>query len=427
MLNIPPLHNPQTHQALRATLLLRTLAVAAAFMTMPVRESLPPGMTAGYAWIAPPLLGLNLTAIVYAKSLAVYLKRRPAWLAIDLLLAGGIILIGGGWRSSYFEYTLTTIIVCTILQQKKGAYASALVLALVSLLKNPLPQGDPIEIFQAGNWDMRLGATLFYVTAGLILGYFSTIVQRLNELSEERVVAARQHSAIRQKIDLAFDLHDRLKSRLSAIMLVAGALAKRQDHMESTSAKEIRRLWQWLNHFQMELNELVLSLKANEPDRPSGEDDIDLGLIAREEIRIFSEMTGFACALTSVEPGILIPKEMRPTLCAFISEALTNAWKHSERDRCTIRLSQDNGRVRLSVIDEGKGFDTSVAPSAGTSGLASMMRRSEALNGQLDIASSPDKGCCCTLCFAVSPAGLKPTVRATRNGSEGLDTACGQK
>jgi signal transduction histidine kinase len=419
MLNIAPLHHTQTHQALRATLLLRTLSVVAAFVTLPVRENLPPGMTAGYAWIAPPLLCLNLAAIVYAKSLAVYLKRRPVWLAIDLLLAGGIIIIGGGWRSSYFEYTLTTIIVFTILQHRKGAYVSALILALVSVIKNPLPQGDPIAIFQVDNWDMRMGAALFYITAGLILGYFSTIVQRLNELSEERVVAARQHSAIRQKIDLAFDLHDRLKSRLSAIMLVAGTLVKRQDTMEAASAKEIRRLWQWLNHFQMELNELVLSLKANESDTPGGGGYIDLDFVAREEVRIFSAMTGFTCALAPVGHDIMIPKEMRPTLCAFISEALANAWKHSERDRCTIRLSQDNGRVRISIMDKGKGFDTSVVPSAGTSGLASMMRRSEALKGQLDIASSPGKGCCCTLCFAVPTAGSKPTVRTAQNVAEG--------
>lgn len=79
----------------------------------------------------------------------------------------------------------------------------ALRLALASICKNPLPHGDTVQVFDVTNWDMRLSASLFYVTAGLILGYFSTIVERLNRLSEERIMEARGHGAIKQKLDLA--------------------------------------------------------------------------------------------------------------------------------------------------------------------------------------------------------------------------------
>jgi hypothetical protein len=115
----------QVHHALRATLALRIFAVLVAAFTLPVRENLPAEMATWYGRIAPPILCLNLAWLLYAKRLALYLERHPRWLAVDLVLTAGVIFTGGGWRSSYFEYTLTTIIIFTSLAGRKGACISA--------------------------------------------------------------------------------------------------------------------------------------------------------------------------------------------------------------------------------------------------------------------------------------------------------------
>jgi signal transduction histidine kinase len=394
----------QVRHALRATLALRIFAVLIAAFTLPVRENLPADMATWYGLIAPPLFCLNLAGIVFAKPLAAYLKRRPQWLTVDLILTVGVIFTGGGWRSSYFEYTLTTVILFTILAGRKGAYTSCAVLALAGICKNPLPQGDAVQIFDVTNWDMRLGASLFYVTAGLILGYFSTIVAQLNKLSEERIVEAREHGAIKQKLDLAFDLHDRLKSKLSAVMMVAGMLAKNpQATFDAQTTKDVQRLWRWLHYFQGELDRLVHSLKNEKPFTSNPNDHIDLCELANEETRILSTMTGFLWSIDSPRDPIMIPESLRPSLCAFISEALTNSWKHSGAKAGRIDLSRHDNQIRMKVIDDGKGFELERVDKHHASGLTSLARRCEELQGRLDIKTSPGQGCCCTLTFDVSP------------------------
>jgi signal transduction histidine kinase len=400
----------QVHHALRATLALRIFAVLIAGLTLPVRENLPADMMTWYGIIAPPLFCLNLAWLIFAKPLAAYLERHPGWLAVDLALTVGVIFTGGGWRSSYFEYTLTTVILFTILAGRKGAYVSGAVLAVAGLCKNPLPQGDAVQIFDVTNWDMRLGASLFYVTAGLILGYFSTIVERLNKLSEERIVEAREHGAIKQKLDLAFDLHDRLKSKLSAVMMVAGMLAKRPpEDFDAQTAKDVQRLWQWLHYFQGELDRLVHSLRDEKPQASRPDDYIDLCDLAREESRILSTMTGFPWSVESPPEPILIPESLRPALSAFISEALTNSWKHSGGKAGRIDLSRHNGRIRIMITDDGKGFELAGVDKHHASGLTSLARRCEELQGRLDIQTSPGQGCCCTLTISdTAPQPLEP-------------------
>jgi signal transduction histidine kinase len=417
----------QALHALRATLALRIFAVVIAAFTLPVRENLPVDMAGWYALIVVPLFCLNLAGIVFAKSLASFLERHPSWLAVDLLITVGVIFTGGGWRSSYFEYTLTTVVIFTIFANRRGAYISCAFLALASICKNPLPQGDAVQIFDVTNWDMRLGASLFYVTAGLILGYFSTIVERLNKLSEERIVEAREHGAIKQKLDLAFDLHDRLKSKLSAVIMVAGMLAKNpQATFNVQAAKDVQRLWQWLHYFQAELDRLVRSLKDEKPRACFQNSPINLCDLAKEESRILSTMTGFHWSVSSPREPILVPQTLRPVLCAFISEALTNSWKHSGVNEGRVDLSCRDSQIRMAVTDGGRGFELNGVDKHNASGLTSLARRCEELRGRLDITTSPGQGCCCALTFTVRPAPgqtgpgqTNPAAREPESGNIG--------
>ncbi len=83
-------------------------------------------------------------------------------------------------------------------------------------------------------------------------------------------------------------------------------------------------------------------------------------------------------------------------------EALTNALKHARPSLVRIELSFDLGQVRLSVQDNGRGFDPQ-APSAsgGGFGLTGMRERAERLQGQLTISSQPGQG---TEIVLVAPA-----------------------
>ncbi|HTU98816.1 MAG TPA: GAF domain-containing sensor histidine kinase, partial [Solirubrobacteraceae bacterium] len=74
----------------------------------------------------------------------------------------------------------------------------------------------------------------------------------------------------------------------------------------------------------------------------------------------------------------------------LVQEALTNAAKHGEATRATVSMVEDGAHVRVTVSDNGSGFD----PNAATAGfgLAGMRERVELLHGELSIVSAPGEG-----------------------------------
>jgi len=79
--------------------------------------------------------------------------------------------------------------------------------------------------------------------------------------------------------------------------------------------------------------------------------------------------------------------EVETALYRIIQEALTNAVKHAGASRVAVEARDDDGVLRLSVSDDGRGFDPE-APGAGF-GLAGMRERVLLLGGSLDVTSSP--------------------------------------
>jgi signal transduction histidine kinase len=70
------------------------------------------------------------------------------------------------------------------------------------------------------------------------------------------------------------------------------------------------------------------------------------------------------------------------------SEALANATKHSDASRIDVSLEQRDGRLLLSVRDDGVGG----ADAARGSGLVGLTDRVEALGGSIRVSSRPGKG-----------------------------------
>jgi two-component system, NarL family, sensor kinase len=84
------------------------------------------------------------------------------------------------------------------------------------------------------------------------------------------------------------------------------------------------------------------------------------------------------------------------SLYRFLQEALTNVARHAQATCVTVSLENEGDAVRLSVTDNGRGFD---APqvlgrerAASGLGLRGMQERIEALGGMLLISSQPGAG-----------------------------------
>ncbi len=71
--------------------------------------------------------------------------------------------------------------------------------------------------------------------------------------------------------------------------------------------------------------------------------------------------------------GVRYPRHVETAAWYLLSEALTNAVKHSGAGQVTVGLAQPSGRLVVEVRDDGRGFDPAAARGLGLSGLADRM------------------------------------------------------
>lgn len=79
-------------------------------------------------------------------------------------------------------------------------------------------------------------------------------------------------------------------------------------------------------------------------------------------------------------------------LFRIVQEALNNILKHAQAEHCRVRLERDVNCVRLTIADDGVGFDTALANSSRGLGLASIAERARMLSATLRIESRPASG-----------------------------------
>jgi signal transduction histidine kinase len=64
--------------------------------------------------------------------------------------------------------------------------------------------------------------------------------------------------------------------------------------------------------------------------------------------------------------------------------------RHAEATKVVVNVEDRRERLRLSIIDDGQGFDTNAQQRPGHHGLTNMHARAESLGGSLAIESDDD-------------------------------------
>jgi signal transduction histidine kinase len=100
-------------------------------------------------------------------------------------------------------------------------------------------------------------------------------------------------------------------------------------------------------------------------------------------------------------PGSL-PKEVSLCLFRVLQEALQNAVKHSGARQFRVELHGTSGEIRLTVIDQGVGFDQQEATNRHGLGLVSMQERTHMVGGEFSIQSEPSRGTTISVCVPLN-------------------------
>ena len=77
----------------------------------------------------------------------------------------------------------------------------------------------------------------------------------------------------------------------------------------------------------------------------------------------------------------------------IIQEALSNVRKHARAHCACVSFTSDGARARITVADDGQGFDLVAVGRQGEGfGLRAMRERAEGLGGTLAVTSCPGQG-----------------------------------
>ena len=224
--------------------------------------------------------------------------------------------------------------------------------------------------------------------------------EQLTELAQH-LQTAREDERSR----LARDLHDELGALLTAAKLDAARLKSRLGALTPEAADRLLHLNQTLN------SGIALKRRIIEDLRPSSLSN--LGLVAALEIqaREFADRSGLV-----VDAALeVVPLEASSELMVYrlVQEAFTNIAKYAQAKRVELKLWSNAGQVRVSVRDDGVGFDTSV-PRTSAHGLLGMRYRVEAEGGVMTLTAAPGQG---TLVEARLPQATLPVVDAAASAA----------
>jgi signal transduction histidine kinase len=355
--------------------------------------------------------------------------HEPSVRTVPLLLMGGFIalsVVHHAFSSRYAALThvflllQTAIVAALLFSEPRIDYYAILFIPLASIASRDLPSGKdlpwlvscctvPALVMIAGYGPAK-AVTLFpvYIAGVLVIGLYGRAARRAEEArarSEELLAAlqeanrklrvyadrAEKAAAAQERARLARELHDAVVQTVFSMNLTAEA-ARRERRPRKVRAL-LARVQELAGEALGETRSLVDELRprtiADEGLVRSLERHAAL-LKRRERLMVELSVLGSErCDAAASE-----------VLFRTAQEALANVVRHSGVKKARIELRFDADAVRLSLSDEGRGFDPSEDGKG--YGLIAMRERVEERGGAFTIRSAPGAG---TLIEARIPLG----------------------
>jgi len=220
-------------------------------------------------------------------------------------------------------------------------------------------------------------------------------MQGLEESHQER---ARQASQMRdllrrtmrmqedERRRIAGDIHDAVSPLITGALYQTRALEMTNGSTpEKVREEGLRAVDKLLEQASDELHGVIFDLRPPDLD--------DIGVVAAIEAFIQTiERAGLRCELDVVnEPGPLSP-EVRLGIYRIVQEALHNVVRHANADEAAVRIESTADRLRVTIRDNGSGFDPELSRRPTSLGLLSMRERAVAIGATFRIVSKPGSG-----------------------------------
>jgi len=198
-------------------------------------------------------------------------------------------------------------------------------------------------------------------------------------LAEESTRLARAEERAR----IAREIHDTLAQGLTAIALHLEGALHQLDRTPDRARQRLERALATARESLEEARRSVLNLRTPLDGKPLAEALVGLG-------RAFTSETGIRVKVRAGE-RLTLPLRVESELYRIAQEALANIHHHAHAREVGVVLALRAGRVRLTIRDDGRGFDPADIPES-SHGIQGMRERARLLGATLSVASRLSAG-----------------------------------
>jgi len=213
------------------------------------------------------------------------------------------------------------------------------------------------------------------------------VKQRLDQVERQRALE-------RERARIARDIHDDLGASLTRITLLSQSVRSEVEGKVEVAA-DVDQIYSTARELTRAMDEIVWAVNPKH-------DTLDslvtyLGRFAQQ----FLTPADIRCRLDVPLslPSWTLTSEIRHNTFLALKEALNNVVKHAAATEVRICLAVENEGFVLLVIDDGHGFDSSLALTSANSaragsgnGLINMQKRMEEIGGMCDWSTAPGEG-----------------------------------
>ena len=200
-----------------------------------------------------------------------------------------------------------------------------------------------------------------------------------------RIIEAQE----RERQLLSRQMHDGPAQSLTNLILQAEICERLFDIDPERARAELANLKNAVAATFQKVKGFILNL------RPMMLDDLGLLPTLRRYVDSFANNTGVLTRLLVIGKERRLVPHKEVTIFRLVQELLNNAYEYGHASNVQINLDLGDELVRVSVEDDGSGFELAealAAPDADRLGLATMRERVEMLGGQIHFDSGLGRG-----------------------------------
>jgi signal transduction histidine kinase len=259
---------------------------------------------------------------------------------------------------------------------------------------------------------------LLFLIEGIVISGLSQTLKAARRRAEanEREARGLQRDLLEvtdtEQRRIGYDLHDGLGQHLTGIAFMSKLVEQRLAAKALPEAEEARKISGLVNKAIGWTRDLARGLAPVDLDQEEG-----LASALKAVAESTGELYNAACRFEAVGDVHFRNPPVAIHLYRIAQEALNNAIRHGRPREVVVRLTRGAREIRVSVEDDGVGFDPASVGDGGM-GLRIMGYRAKMISGNLEVRRRPGGGTVVACSCPVPPLEQKDQSHAQQQHDE---------